>query len=105
MYFHAQYDKSQSNKTLFSGWMAPWHSPAAPPCSREMSSHMKALDQLAHYHDSDQVSLATAGWVVESMAACNGILAVQQVPPHHHRQDHKGVDDDHSDDEDDEDGG
>ena len=27
------------------------------------------------------VSLVTAGWVVESMAACNGILTVHQVPP------------------------
>ena len=26
-----------------------------------------------------KVSLVTAGWVVESMAACNGILAVEQV--------------------------
>ena len=27
------------------------------------------------------VSLVTAGWVVEAMAACNGILTVHQVPP------------------------
>ena len=39
------------------------------------------------------------------MAACNGILAVQQVPPrHHHHQDHKDVGDDHHDDEEEEDG-
>lgn len=38
------------------------------------------------------------------MAACNGILAIQQVPPQHHHQDFKDVDDDHIDNEDYEDG-
>ena len=69
--------------------MASRYSPLAPACPGKLSSKSKIFSSATsshhHRHHNPQISLATAGWVVESMAACNGILAVQQVRPHHHK--------------------
>ena len=85
------------------GWVAPWHPPAPPACpgqtfsSSKVSSTLLSSWKMPPLPSSFQVSLATAGWVVESMAACNGILAVQQVLHHCHQNHHHHHDNVHGD--------